>query len=98
MCNVFVYVFARTGVAIVSINPTAALAAAGGQPLDVLAAVGDAAVGNDGTVAFRGGSESINISYHISQFQVRGRAEVGLGHSSDIKLTERHAACGDLCV
>eukprot|EP00198_Chlamydomonas_reinhardtii_P003862 XP_001693198.1 DegP-type protease-like protein [Chlamydomonas reinhardtii] len=74
----------QTGVAIVSINPTAALAAAGGQPLDVLAAVGDAAVGNDGTVAFRGGSESINISYHISQFQV--------GDTLDLTLLRRGAA------
>ncbi|KAG2436883.1 hypothetical protein HXX76_006402 [Chlamydomonas incerta] len=68
----------QTGVAIVSINPTAGLAAAGGEALDVLAAVGDAAVGNDGTVAFRGGDESINISYHISQFQVGDTLELTL--------------------
>ncbi len=54
---------------ITSLNPTAALAAHA-QPLDVLSAVGEAVVDNDGTVAFRGGQDSIHISYHISQFQV----------------------------
>lgn len=55
--------------AITNVNPTSPLAPHC-QPLDVLARVGEAAVDNDGTVAFRGG-ESINITYHISQFQVR---------------------------
>ncbi|EFJ48621.1 trypsin family [Volvox carteri f. nagariensis] len=58
----------QTGVVITSLNPTAALAALA-QPLDVLAAVGGAAVGNDGTVEFRNGADSIHISYHVSQFR-----------------------------
>lgn len=61
--------------AITNVNPTSPLAPHC-QPLDVLASVGEAAVDNDGTVAFRGG-ESINITYHISQFQVWGMGVPG---------------------
>ncbi|KAG2494831.1 hypothetical protein HYH03_007072 [Edaphochlamys debaryana] len=67
----------QTGILIASINPTAPLAAVA-QPLDVLAAVGGAAVDNDGTVEFRGGREKINIAYHISQFQVGDSVELTL--------------------
>ncbi|GIL89429.1 hypothetical protein Vretimale_18914 [Volvox reticuliferus] len=67
----------QTGVVITSINPTAALAPHA-QPLDVLAAVGCAAVGNDGTVEFRDGADSIHITYHISQFQVGDQVDLTL--------------------
>ncbi|KXZ43010.1 hypothetical protein GPECTOR_107g155 [Gonium pectorale] len=67
----------QTGIAIVSVNPTAPLGSHAG-PLDVLTGVGGQPVGDDGTVSFRGGAESINISYHVSQFQVGDTLELTL--------------------
>ncbi|GLI69644.1 hypothetical protein VaNZ11_014314 [Volvox africanus] len=65
----------QTGVVITSVNPTAALAPHA-QTLDVLAAVGCAAVGNDGTVEFQDGADNIHITYHISQFQVGDQVDL----------------------
>ena len=65
--------FLLAGIQLLDVNPTSPLAAHVQAPRDVLSAVGDAAVDNDGTVSFRGGSESINITYYVSQQQVGGR-------------------------
>lgn len=59
----------RAGVFILEVNPTSP-AAGHLRPGDVLLALGDTRVANDGTVAFRNG-EAINIAYHLSQMQVR---------------------------